>query len=247
MRFEVHENANSLGRAAAAEGASVIREAIAVQGRANIILATGASQFATLQHLVDEHGIDWARVHCFHLDEYVGISDSHPASFCRYLAERFVQKLPQPVAHFEFINGAADDVWVECERLAGKLNHISIDVAFIGIGENGHIAFNDPPADFETDKPYLIVELDEACRQQQFGEGWFPSLAEVPTSAITMSVHQIMRSKKIVCSVPDERKATAVAAAIQGDLTPQCPASILRTHSAATIHLDHPSAVKLTQ
>lgn len=226
---------------AAADGAAQIRAALAARGGAAIILATGASQFEMLADLVAAEGIDWSRVSAFHLDEYIGLPPGHAASFVRYLRERFVELLPTPLAAFHTVNGRAEPA-AECRRLNALIAAAAIDVAFIGIGENGHIAFNDPPADFDIDTPYIVVQLDEACRRQQLGEGWFPTLDSVPEQAISMSVRQIMKSRAIVCTVPDARKAEAVRAAVEGTVTPQVPASILQTHAQATLYVDPPSA-----
>lgn len=244
MRLVICQSKEELGRRAAADGAELIRQAVGRGGRANIILATGASQFEMLGELVAAEGIDWGRVTAFHLDEYIGMPDSHPASFRRYLKERFVDRLPQPPAAFHYIDGEADPE-SECRRVGEVIGEHPIDVAFIGIGENGHLAFNDPPADFRTERAYLVVELDEACRRQQFGEGWFRRLDDVPTRAISMSIRQIMRSAAIICSVPDRRKAEAVRGAVEGPVTPQLPASILQEHQQATIYLDRQSALLL--
>jgi glucosamine-6-phosphate deaminase len=232
-----------MGRAAAADGAVAIRRALDERGAAHIILATGASQFEMLSALVQQD-VDFARVHCFHLDEYVGLSDRHPASFRKYLRERFVEQLPVAPASFHFIHGEGDCA-AECQRLNGLIASDVIDVAFIGIGENGHLAFNDPPADFDTQEPYILVELDEACRRQQLGEGWFATLEDVPRKAISMSIPQIMKSRQIVCTVPDERKAEAVKNALQGPVSPDVPASILQQHENTTIYLDRAAASKL--
>ena len=187
MQVHVHETPEELGKAAAERAAVILRERLSQQDRVNLILATGASQFATLKYLAASTGIQWSRVSCFHLDEYLGISESHPASFRKYLRERFVEQLPEALASFEYINGEGD-AQVECQRLADAIQQVRIDLAMIGIGENGHLAFNDPPADFETESPYLVVDLDDACRQQQLGEGWFPTFDDVPKQAISMSV-----------------------------------------------------------
>ncbi len=239
MVISISNNKQELGRRAAAQGASFIRQALAHHGEATIIVATGASQFEMLDHLVKEE-IDWSRVTAFHLDEYIGLPFTHPASFRRYLKERFVDKVP--LKQFHYVNGEADDPVEECRRLGELIRDRRVDVAFIGIGENGHIAFNDPPADFETSEPYLVVELDEACRRQQLGEGWFSSLEEVPHKAISMSVRQILKSEKIICSVPDRRKAVAVKNSVEGPVTPEVPASILQTHPATWLFLDKASA-----
>lgn len=241
MRIRVCATNLELGNAAAQRGAAAIREALQMRHRAHIILATGASQFETLRHLVAAPDIDWTRVTCFHLDEYVGMTDQHPASFRKYLRERFVELLPQPPAAFHYIQ-ADGDPQQECARLAALIQNVSIDVAFIGIGENSHLAFNDPPANVETHEPYLVVDLDDACRQQQFGEGWFPTFDAVPRQAISMSIYQILRSRQIVCSVPDARKAHAVQMAVARVLTPDCPASFLRLHADCELFLDEPAA-----
>jgi glucosamine-6-phosphate deaminase len=233
------------GRLAAARGANYIREAIAARGEATIIVATGASQFEMLEALVAERDIDWSKVTGFHLDEYVGIPIIHPASFRRYLWERFVSELPLPMRAFHSLSGEGDP-GAECKRVGALIAEQPVDVAFIGIGENGHIAFNDPPADFETTEPYLVVDLDEACRQQQLGEGWFPTFDDVPKQAISMSIRQIMKSAAIICTVPDERKATAVAGATQGAVTPEVPASILQEHGDCHLYLDAAAASQLS-
>lgn len=234
-----------MGHRAAETGADRIRQALAERGRATIILATGASQFEMLDHLVRADGIDWTAVTAFHLDEYIGLPATHPASFRRYLKERFVDRLPQPIGAFHFID-AEDDPEATCTRLNDQIAGVTVDVAFIGIGENGHLAFNDPPADFDTEVPYLIVTLDEACRRQQLGEGWFDSLEDVPKRAISMSVQQILTARTLICTVPDARKAEAVAHALEGPVTPDVPASILQTHAACHVFLDRPAAARLT-
>ena len=241
MEINISEDCKSLGSRAAALGARAIRESITRQGHANIIVATGASQFDMLAALVDEPGIDWSEVTGFHLDEYIGMSVEHPASFRRYLWQRFVSKLPVPMKAFHFID-AEKDPGAECERLGHIINHHPIDVAFIGIGENAHIAFNDPPADFETSTPYLIVNLDEACRNQQLGEGWFADFTKVPKQAISMSVNQILRSSNIICSVPDARKSEAVKDTVEGPITDDCPASALQQHGNCHLFLDRAAA-----
>jgi glucosamine-6-phosphate deaminase len=244
VHTDVSATKDEMGRKAARTGAAYIRRALAERGEACIVLATGASQFEMLGHLVREPEIDWSRVTAFHLDEYVGMPMDHPASFRRYLKERFVDRLPQPIGAFHYIDAETDPA-AECRRLAEIIAPARVDVAFIGIGENGHLAFNDPPADFETDEPYLVVRLDEACRRQQMGEGWFSSLEEVPERAISMSVRRIMKSAAIVCTVPDERKAVAVARALEGPVTPEVPASILQRHPDCHLFLDAPAASRL--
>lgn len=243
MDVRVHPDKGSLGAAAAVEGSAEIQRALATRGTANVILATGASQFEMLDALVVAD-IDWSRVTVFHLDEYVGLPVSHGASFRRYLRERVISRLAAKPTFIE-VNGEAADLRGETARLGALISQHPIDVCFAGIGENGHLAFNDPPADFETDEPYLVVDLDEACRRQQLGEGWFPDLGAVPAQAISMGIRQILKSRKIVLSVPDARKAAAVAAAVNGPVTPMCPASILQRHPDATLHLDAASAAGL--
>jgi glucosamine-6-phosphate deaminase len=241
MELHIFDSKQELGRAAACRAAELIREAIQRNGAANIILATGASQFEVLAGLVAAEGIAWDRVTAFHLDEYIHLPESHPASFRRYLKERFVERLPGRLAAFHPIQGEADPE-TECQRLAALIARQPMDLALIGIGENGHLAFNDPPADFQTQQPYLVVELDETCRRQQFGEGWFPTMDAVPGRAISMSIRQLMKSAHLICSVPDLRKAGAVRAAIEGPVTPQVPASILQEHPAVAVFLDRESA-----
>jgi glucosamine-6-phosphate deaminase len=244
MEIKVFDSKSEMGASAAACGAQRLRDALANRGEANIIVATGASQFEMLDALLAEPDIDWNRVTAFHLDEYAGISLRHPASFRLYLWQRFVSKLPVPPRQFHFLDGEQDCA-AECVRVGELIRRHPIDVAFVGIGENGHLAFNDPPADFETEVPYLVVELDEACRRQQLGEGWFPTLDDVPKQAISMSVRQIMKSQLIVCTVPDERKAEAVRNAVEGPVTPAVPSSILQQHANVRLFLDKPAASKL--
>ena len=246
METLIFRTKQELGKAAAKAAADAIKKAIAEKGAANIILATGASQFETLDNLVAAKGIEWSKVTMFHLDEYIGLSTDHPASFRKYLKERFIDKLP-PLKDVYLVNGNADDPLAECQRLGEIIAGHPIDVALVGIGENGHLAFNDPPADFETDAPYIIVTLDEACRKQQLGEGWFKKLRDVPEQAISMSIKQILKSRAIIASVPDSRKARAVKAALQGKVTNMCPASILRRHPNCKMFLDTQSASLLKE
>ena len=241
MNILVCDDKQALGRAAAEHGAQRIREAIHANGAARIIVATGASQFEMLAHLAGMSDLRWDKVTIFHLDEYIGLPITHGASFRKYLWERFVSKLPLPVAAFHAIDGEGDAA-AECRRLGAFISAGPIDVAFVGIGENGHLAFNDPPADFETDQPYIVVDLDDACRRQQLGEGWFPTFNDVPKQAISMSIRQIMKSRCIVASVPDQRKAEAVRNSVKGPVSPQVPASILQRHLDCTLYLDPASA-----
>lgn len=242
LEIMVLENRTELGRLAASRAKECIVNAIAQNGSARIIVATGSSQFEVLDSLTTQDGIDWTRVDGFHLDEYIGLDRSHPASFCGYLSKRFVDRIP--IRSFQFLEGTGN-AQETCDRIGKLLTAAPIDLALVGIGENGHLAFNDPPADFETETPYLIVDLDEACRKQQVGEGWFDRLDLVPTKAMSMSVKQIMKSKKIICSVPDRRKADAVFASIEGEVTPRVPASILQQHSSVVMLLDQGSGEKL--
>lgn len=228
-----------MAKAAAEHAASILREAIEAHGRARLVAATGASQFEFLEVLTSLPGIDWPKVEMFHLDEYIGLPASHPASFRRFLKERLIQKTG--IQKYFLLEGEQDpEESILCTSDA--LLAAPIDLAFVGVGENGHLAFNDPPADFDIEKPYLIVELDEACRRQQLGEGWFATLADVPRRAISMSVRQILKARKILCVAPDARKAEAVRKCFEGEISPLAPASILRTHTGTTVYLDADSA-----
>ena len=228
-----------LGEKAGSKAAELINNAIREKGQANVILATGASQFETLNALIKQD-VDWSKVVMFHLDEYINLPESSPASFRKYLKERFISKVPQLKAVY-LINGEVNAV-EECERLNGIIKNHPIDVALVGIGENGHLAFNDPPADFDIETPYIIVTLDRECRQQQFNEGWFGSIEEVPSQAISMSVKQICKSAHIICSVPDNRKARAVKNSLEEKVNNLVPASILQLHQNCTFYLDRLSA-----
>jgi len=243
MRVIVTEDRAAMGAWVAEHAAADLRQAIESQGEARLIIATGSSQFEVLEALAARTDVDWSAVTGFHLDEYIGISQSHPASFCRYLRERFVSKLP--LKEFHYLDGESD-ARATIASVGAKLIAAPIDVALVGIGENGHLAFNDPPADFETDEPYIRVELDEPCRLQQVGEGWFAGLDDVPTHAISMSIRQIMRTRAIYCSVPDERKADAVRATLEDEISPQIPASILRNHGQVTLIIDRAAASQIS-
>jgi glucosamine-6-phosphate deaminase len=243
LKIEVHKTKLACSAAAADKGAEILRQAIAARGRASFIAATGASQFDFLLALTQKEGIDWGLTTMYHLDEYIGFSADHPASFRRYLKERLVDVVRPGTVHF--IQGEAASAAAECRRLSEIISQDKVDAAFVGIGENGHLAFNDPPADFATEMPYIIVQLDEACRRQQFGEGWFASLEEVPKTAISMSIKQIMKSGSIICTVPDARKAGAVKQCFEGEISPMHPASILRNHPQAYVYLDEDAASQL--
>jgi glucosamine-6-phosphate deaminase len=241
MYMSLHEDPQALGHAAADRGASVIKRAIADRGRADIVLATGASQFEMLAALCARTDIDWPRVTAFHLDEYIDLPETHPASFRKYLRERFLAHVPA-IGALHFIDGNVADVASEIARLNALIGAQPIDIVFAGIGENGHLAFNDPPADFEVEDAFITVTLDEACRRQQMGEGWFPSVEAVPERAISMTIRQIMRGKTLILSVPGARKAVAVRDAVEGPVTPLCPASIVQKHGDCHLFLDPPSA-----
>lgn len=233
-----------LGKLAGQTAANLIHNNIAEKGQANIILATGASQFETLKQLTAAKDIDWSKVVMFHLDEYIGLPESSPASFRRYLKERFLEKVA-PLKASYLINGEIDPV-AECHRLNNIIETYPIDVALVGIGENGHLAFNDPPADFDIEQPYIIVDLVEQCRKQQYGEGWFNSIDEVPKQAISMSIKQICKSKHIICSVPEGRKAKAVKDCLELSVSNLFPASILQLHPNCTYFLDNTSSALLS-
>jgi len=242
MQLHVFSDQQSLAHAAAQRAAECIRRAIAASGDTRIVAATGVSQVAFLQSLTSEPDIDWSKVEMFHLDEYVGISASHPASFRRYLRRHLIE--PTGLTRFHLLDGDHDPAAV-CRTVGRELAARPVDVAFVGIGENGHLAFNDPPADFATEEPYLIVSLDDACRRQQVGEGWFETVDDVPRQAITMSIRQILKSRTIIAVVPEARKAVAVRRCFEGEISPDAPASILRTHADTSVFLDTESAALL--
>jgi glucosamine-6-phosphate deaminase len=245
MLLRVFKDKVTVGRSAADQGATAIRRALAERGRARIIAASAASQLQFLDALTKAPDIDWPKVEVFHLDEYIGLPASHPASFRYYLMEHLVNKTG--IVHFHGIAGDAPDPSAAARDMGKQLASAPIDIAFLGIGENGHIAFNDPPADFDTEEPYIIVNLDEACRRQQVGEGWFADMSEVPRQAISMSARQILKATELLATVPDQRKAQAVKACMEGEVSPKAPASILRRHPNATVYLDTNSASLLTQ
>jgi glucosamine-6-phosphate deaminase len=239
MVTKVFHDVAKLDREAAATAAAALRDAIASQGRARIIAATGTSQIDFLKELTVCPGIHWRQVEMFHLDEYIGLPVTHAASFRGFLLDRLIR--PAGVGRYHLLDGQGDATAV-CQRAGAELNAAPIDAAFVGVGENAHLAFNDPPADFVTEEPYLIVTLDEACRRQQVGEGWFNDLAEVPRQAISMSIRQILKARKILCIAPGRRKAQALKACLEGEISPAAPASILRTHPDVTLYLDTDSA-----
>jgi len=242
MHIDVKPTKQEMAQAAARRGAERIAAALERHGRATIVVATGASQFEMLAALTAAPGIAWNRVTAFHLDEYIGLPITHPASFRLYLWQRFVSRLPLPLEAFHYIDGDGGDPQAQCRRLGRLIRGRRIDVAFVGIGENGHLAFNDPPADFGRKAAYFVANLDEACRRQQLGEGWFAAIADVPRQAISMSIRQVMAAESIVCTVPDARKRQAVTAAVKGPVTPEVPASILQRHKECWLFLDRESA-----
>jgi glucosamine-6-phosphate deaminase len=241
--LKIFNDKQSLSAAAADHAAQAIRQALASNGHARIIAATAASQIQFLEALTREAEIDWTKVEAFHLDEYIGLPITHPGSFRKMLMEQLIQKTG--ITRYYLLDGDRDPAEVVA-RVGREVASAPIDIAFVGIGENGHLAFNDPPADFETEEPYLAVNLDEACRRQQVGEAWFADISQVPKQAISMSVRQILKAKEIIAVVPDSRKAQAIKACFEGEISPMAPASILRTHPNATIYLDRNSAGLLT-
>lgn len=243
MQLKVFDSKEALSQAAARHAAGTIRNAILEQGWARVVAATAASQLIFLDVLTREPRIDWSRVEVFHLDEYVGLPISHPGSFRKMLLEQLVRKTGITRYHLLDGDGEVSEI---LKRVGQALASAPIDIAFLGVGENGHIAFNDPPADFQIEDPYILVNLDEACRRQQVGEAWFADISQVPKQAISMSVRQILKAREIIAVVPDARKAEAVKACFEGEIGPMAPASILRRHDQATIYLDRNSASLLS-
>jgi glucosamine-6-phosphate deaminase len=240
MLLKIFPNKSSLSRAAAEQAAKAIRNSIADHGGARIVAATAASQIEFLDALTKAGGIDWPKVEVFHLDEYIGLPVTHPGSFRKMLLEQLIHKTG--IVNYHLLDGDSNDPASVARRVSKELAFASVDIAFLGIGENGHLAFNDPPADFQIEDPYIIVDLDEACRQQQVGEAWFADISQVPKQALSMSVKQILKAKEILAVVPDQRKAPAIKACFAGEISPMAPASILRTHPNATVYLDKNSA-----
>ena len=243
MQIRILPDTVSLAQTAAEHAASAIRKAITERGQARIVAATAASQIEFLKSLTAASALDWTRVEAFHLDEYIGLPVSHPGSFRKMLLDQLIHKTG--ITKYHLLDGDADDVSAVIRKVNGEIASAPIDIAFLGIGENAHIAFNDPPADFEIEDPYLIVELDEACRRQQVGEAWFSDISKVPTRAISMSVRQILKAREIIAVVPDQRKANAVKATLEAEIGPMVPASVLREHPNATLYLDPWSASTL--
>lgn len=247
MEITVGASAEATAELAAEAGAEKIREALSERRRAVVAVAAGRSQIDLLRFLADAPGVDWGQVIVFPLDEFVGLSSKDAASFRNFWEERWVKRLPEPLAAFYAIDGAAADPIDEAVRMSRMLANESLDVSFFGIGENGHLAFNDPPADFDTKEPYLVVDLDERCRQQQVREGWFETIDEVPEEGISMSVRQLLSSELLIGTITDERKAEAVKAAVEGKITSQVPASILQEHESCQLFLDDPAASALSK
>lgn len=241
MKLSIFNTPEEMGVSAGKRAAEILRNTIAERGEANIILATGASQFDVLKQVLSEKDIAWDKVTMFHLDEYIGLPLSHPASFRKYLLDRFINVIKPSFKKVVLINGEEDGE-EECQRLGELIKEYPIDLAFVGFGENGHLAFNDPPADFDTEEPYIVVNLDDVCRKQQFGEGWFESFDAVPKQAISMSIKQIMKTKHLICSVPDTRKAEAAKNCLNGEVSNLHPASILQTHPSCEYFLDKNAA-----
>src|SRR5437763_14686293 len=244
MDFKIFHGRNTLGHAAADQAAAAIRKAIRERGKARIVAATAASQKEFLEALTSAPEIQWLNVEAFHLDEYIGLPVTHPGSFRKMLLEQLISKTG--IVNYHLLDGDADDPAAVERSLGKQLASEPVDVAFLGIGENGHIAFNDPPADFEIEEPYIVVNLDEACRRQQVGEAWFADISQVPKQALSMSVRQILKAKEILAVVPDKRKAGAVKTCFEGKISPMAPSSILRTHPNATVYLDRNSASMLS-
>jgi glucosamine-6-phosphate deaminase len=245
MLLKVFSDKSSLSRAAAEQAANAIRTAIAERGRARIVAATAASQIEFLDALTKTSGVNWTKVEAFHLDEYIGLPVTHPGSFRKMLLEQLIQKTG--IVSYHLLDGDAANPAAVARIVGEELASSPVDIAFLGIGENGHIAFNDPPADFQIEDPYIVVNLDEACRQQQVGEAWFANISQVPKQALSMSVRQILKAKEILAVVPDKRKAHAVKACFEGEISPTSPASILRTHTNTTVYLDRNSASMLSR
>jgi len=243
MQIEVGNTKLEMATRAAGKAAGLLQARLAEQDTVVLVAATGASQLQFLECLIRDHEIDWERVKLFHLDEYVGVGIDHPASFAGYIRDRIIQ--PSGIKMFHLLNGLGEpEAVIAAANEAIKKEYV--DLALVGIGENAHLAFNDPPADFEAEAPYQLVALDEACRQQQVGEGWFAGLGDVPVKAVSMSVQQILKARDIICVVPDARKSVAVRDSVEGPISPRVPASVLQRHDRTTIFLDRESASLLT-
>jgi len=247
MKIIIYSNKKETSKKAALKAASILNNTINQKGTVTFVIATGISQLDFIEALITEGNVDWSKTKMFHLDEYIGLPKTHPASFRKYLQEKFISKA-DGIKKVNLINGDVNDPQKECNRLNKILQNEIVDIAFVGIGENGHLAFNDPPANFKIEDPYIIVNLDEHCRKQQVGEGWFDSLEDVPQQAISMSIKQIMKSKNIICTIPGERKAQAVKDCFGTDkISPIYPSSILKKHKNCFVFLDFDSAEYLSK
>lgn len=247
MKINIYNNKKETSKKAALQAASILNKAIRQKGTATFVIATGVSQLDFIESLITEGNVDWSKTRMFHLDEYIGLPETHPASFRKYLKEKFISKVDR-IKEINLINGDAADPQKECDRLNKILQNEIVDIAFVGVGENGHLAFNDPPANFKIEDPYIIVNLDDKCRKQQVREGWFDSIEDVPRQAISMSIKQIMKSKNIICTTPGERKAQAVKDCLGTDkISPIYPSSILKKHKNCFVFLDFDSAEYLSK
>jgi glucosamine-6-phosphate deaminase len=245
MTISIYNTVAEMAKAAAATTACELSERVAQKGHATFMAATGTSQLEFLEALSRKPGVDWSKTTMFHLDEYIGLPNCHPASFRHYLQEHLISCVHPGTVHL--IDGDAPDPETECERMSSLLRPNGVDVAFVGIGENAHLAFNDPPADFETQASFMVVELTETCRAQQVHEGWFDTVADVPQRAITVTISEILKSGRIICTVPGVRKAQAIKCALCAPVTPSCPASVLRTHPNVRLFLDKGAASLLDE
>ena len=241
MIITISKNASELGAAAARLAGAKLREAVTGDGEARLVLSTGSSQFETLDALLREE-IDWKKVEIFHLDEYIGLPIDHKASFRKYLKERFIRNIECRKFHGVDTEG---DVGKVIAGLTAEIRKKPVDVGLIGIGENGHVAFNDPPADFDTREAFIVVTLDERCKAQQVGEGWFPSTEEVPDKAVSMTVRQIMQCRTIVSAVPHLVKAEAVYKTLTSPVSNRIPATMLKQHPDFNLFIDTNSASKV--
>lgn len=242
MQIRVFPTVQELNHQASAHAAEALRRILAAQHEARLIAATGSTQLGFLDELTAAPGIDWSRVELFHLDEYLGLASDHPASFCRFIKDRIVDRTG--IVRYHLLDGLRDPASVMTD-VGRQIRRAPVDLAFVGIGENGHLAFNEPPADFNTREPFMLVSLDDVSRRQQVGEQWFTRIEEVPTRAITMTVPQILKTREILCLAHGARKARAVSACFSAGSTPEAPASALATHANTTIYLDSEAAALL--
>jgi len=245
MKLVIEQDVNDLAAIACKQIRNTLNKAVDEKGGASLLISTGASQFSLFQTLVGEQGskpVPWDKIDVYHLDEYVGLPPMHTASFCRYIRERFADFVKPREVHYIY---GDRDISATLDRMNGIMKNLTIDLGLIGVGENGHIAFNDPPADFTATDPYIIVELNESCKRQQVREGWFNDVDSVPKNAFTMSVRQILKCAEIVSFVPYTVKAEAVYGMLTQDVNNMAPATILKTHPNLTLYLDGGSSEKL--